>query len=48
MYGFYKVKQPFVVSQSNHEHTLRPAQGERDDDFYDDEQDEDEEKEWCD
>ena len=55
MYGFYEVEEnvtvPFVVSLSNHEHTLRQAQGERDerdDDYDDEEEDEDEEREWCD
>jgi hypothetical protein len=48
MRRFYGVENvPFVVSLSNHEYTLRQAQGERgEDDFYDDE--EDDEKEWCD
>ena len=57
MHRFYELEKeneviPFVVSGelvelSNHEDTLRQAQGERDeeDDFYDDE---DEEREWCD
>ena len=47
MRRFYGIEDvPFVVSLSNHEDTQRPAQGERDnDDFYDDEEDE---KEWCD
>lgn len=38
---------PFVVSLSNHERTtLRLAQGERDEEYDDD--DEEYEKEWCD
>ena len=44
MCRFYEVK-PFVVSLSNHECTLRQAQGERDDEYDDDEE---YEKEWCD
>ncbi len=48
MRRFYKVEQPFVVSQSNHERTLRLAQDERDDEIYDDDEEEDEEREWCD
>jgi|GEM_PF-6273776 len=47
MRGFYKVEQSFVVSLSNHERTLRLAQDERDDEIYDDDE-EDNEREWCD
>lgn len=46
MRRFYTVKQPFAVSPSNYERTLRQAQGERDDEYDDD--DEEYEKEWCD
>ncbi len=45
MCRFCKVKQPFVVSLSNYERTLRLTQGEREDEYDDDEE---YEKEWCD